>query len=168
MQLDLDPGQIDGKQIKKLLQIGLDAKRISIGLKGVSLFAREFASSIDPESSTWYLDDPRGCEADYPGKILVLIMEKRRKGWWESCFLGESKVDLSEVRGKKNFKDCDPRTQSQILDLISGHEKHVPDKNPIDIQDVLKQSWNQENSPFQGLEYDQKLVEELLGNKRNL
>lgn len=157
VSVEADKDGRKSKAIKNSLRVALESRSIRVSLEAVCLFAGEFSLSVDPEGSTWYLD------SNDKEVVLMVLIEKRRKGWWESCFIGESKVDISGVQGKKSFRDCDGRLQSKILELIGGGENgDSGGKGPLDIHNVLKESWNKENSPFQGMEYDPELVEELL------
>ncbi|OII74779.1 uncharacterized protein cubi_00332 [Cryptosporidium ubiquitum] len=182
IHIDLNKDNKDIQSIKSSLKIIIDMKNIKILLKEVCVFAREFSSYIDSETATWYFDEYKDGEPQDKKVMLVILVEKKRKGWWDSCFLGESKVDLSEVQGKKNFRDCDERTKSEILKLINSNNNnnnnntnsHYNVKNKdnniednLDIHEVLKQSWNKENSPFQGIEYDPNLVQKLVSNSIN-
>ncbi|KAH8584838.1 nuclear movement domain-containing [Cryptosporidium sp. chipmunk genotype I] len=161
------------KLIKNSLNIKIDMKSIKVFLKEVCIFKKELSSYIDSETAIWYLEECEGNELNNKGVILLILLEKKKKGWWDSCFLGESKLDLSQVRGRKNFRDCDERTKSEILKLINNSNKNsnirynnetkgTDIENNFDIYQVLKESWNKENSPFQGIEYDPKLVQELM------
>lgn len=155
---DVDGKERKSRTIKSSLKVVLESRSIRVFLRDVCLFVREFSLCVDSEESTWYLDD------NGQGVVLVVLIEKSRKGWWESCFIGESKVDISGVQGRKNFRDCDERMQSEILKLINGGDENRDSgkEEGLDIHNVLKESWNREDSPFQGIEYDPKLVEELL------
>ncbi|KAK9174533.1 CS domain containing protein, partial [Cryptosporidium meleagridis] len=148
------------RSIKNSLKIIIDMKSIQIFLKGICIFTKELSSNIDSETATWYLEECKDNESNNKGLILIILLEKKKKCWWDSCFFGESKLDLSQVQGRKNFRDCDERTKSEIIKLINNNNNN--NNNNFDIHQVLKESWNKENSPFQGIEYNPKLVQELI------
>ncbi|TRY53543.1 CS domain containing protein [Cryptosporidium tyzzeri] len=152
----------EARLIKNSLKIVIDMKSINIFLKGICVFTKELSSNIDSETATWYLEECKDNESNNKGLILVILLEKKKKCWWDSCFFGESKLDLSQVQGRKNFRDCDERTKSEIIKLINNNN------NNFDIHQVLKESWNKENSPFQGIEYDPKLVQKLMIGPPNI
>ncbi|KAF7457361.1 hypothetical protein HWI79_2068, partial [Cryptosporidium felis] len=164
--------------LRSLFQVRLTSKDLEILYNAERVFSAELTSPVDLESSTWYFEDS-GKEPT-AGPTLVIMMEKRKKGWWDSCFKGGPRIDLGQIENKKNLSDLDDRTRSEIIRVLAGSsdpgrsmssapalpqlQARLPtsEADEAGIASILEQAWNEENSPFKGTKYDPELVKDLI------
>jgi hypothetical protein len=104
------PAGIRGKE----LDVSITSSAIEVKPKkplddGTDLFVKgPLTESIDPSESTWSLE----------GGVVVLVLYKKQKKFWETILVGDSKIDTSMVDSRRNISEYDETTQAQIRKMI--------------------------------------------------
>ncbi len=104
------PVGIRGKE----LDVSITASSIEVKPKkpledGTDLFVRgPLTESIDPSESTWSLE----------GGVVVLVLYKKQKKFWDTILVGDSKIDTSMVDSRRNISEYDETTQAQVRKMI--------------------------------------------------
>ncbi|KAL7065914.1 hypothetical protein ACR3K2_36460 [Cryptosporidium serpentis] len=154
----------------KDLNVKINTKNIEILYKKNLLFNRNLFKQINPKESTWYIDkvDNKNLQINsyseeniYSSCILVINLEKIKKGWWNSCFENDESININNITRTKYFQDCDETVQKNIRKLIYDHEQKSKGLLLSDhdkILKIIKEAWDAENSPFKGIPYDPNFV----------
>ena len=92
---------------------------------GINVFVGgPLTESIDPGESTWSLE----------GGVVVLVLYKKEKKFWETILQGDSKIDTSMVDSRRNIREYDETTQAQIRKMIFDQnqaQKGLPTSDEI-------------------------------------
>jgi N-terminal conserved domain of Nudc./CS domain len=63
---------------------------------------------INPQESTWSIE----------GGVVLLILQKVRKTWWDSVLVGDPKIDTSLVDSRRRIDEYDESTQGAIRRIL--------------------------------------------------
>jgi hypothetical protein len=118
----------------------LKGKELDVSIKPTSIVVRsknpgpdgnvkvflegELTEKIDPSESTWTLE----------GGVLVLVLYKSVKTFWETILKGDPKIDTSEVDSRRHIDEYDDTTQAQIRKIIfdqSQSRKGLPTSDEL-------------------------------------
>jgi len=94
------------------------------------------------------------------GKCQIYL-EKERECWWKSALHGDVEIDTTKVDSVKHVQDYDGETQGAIRKIMFDQEqkrKGLPTSDELAQQDVLKQAWDAEGSPFKGTPFNPSLI----------
>ena len=151
-----------------LIGVGdLRAKDLDVSIKASSITVRaqqpdadgsqkvfvegELTQKIVPSESTWTLE----------GGVLVLVLYKQVKTFWETILVGDPKIDTTEVDSRRHIDEYDASTQAQIRKIIfdqTQSRKGLPMSDEI----LGQQPQDGKLPPLPaGVEYiDQKVLDE--------
>ena len=79
---------------------------------------------IVPSESTWSLE----------GGVLVLVLYKHQKTFWEAVLEGDEKIDTSQVDSRRHIGEYDESTQAQLRKMIydqSQSRKGLPTSDEV-------------------------------------
>lgn len=143
-----------GKQVKVLINHGFISTEVlySDGSWGF-LKKGDLTWKINVEESTWTL---------VPGEHIHICLQKLEDRWWDSFFTDEPKINLKSIDQSMPFEDLDEEAQAKIKELMYNEHQKRLGKLTIQqskIEDILKEAWNSEGSPFKGQPYDPTLVD---------
>lgn len=117
----------------------------------------KLTESIVPSESSWTLE----------GGVLVLVLYKQRKTFWETVIEGDEKIDTSLVDSRRHIDEYDEATQAQIRKIIFEQSQARQGK-PTSQQSSASGIPDIQTLP-QGVEYiDQKILEERLQEREKL
>lgn len=114
----------------KELDVSISSSAIKVKPKkpledGTDLFVEgPLTEAIDPGESTWSLE----------GGVVVLVLYKKQKKFWETILQGDSKIDTSMVDSRRNISEYDETTQAQIRKMIFDQnqaQKGLPTSDEI-------------------------------------
>jgi len=142
----------DRKLRANQLNVELKSAKLHIRVKdGDDILKGEFDERIKVEESMWTLSD---------GK-LVLTLEKDRHTWWKCLLLGDPEIDTSKVESTKKVHEYDGETQGVLRKIVFDQNQKAqgkPTSDQIATAEIMKESWNAENSPFKGQPFDPGLL----------
>ncbi|GBN16361.1 NudC domain-containing protein 3, partial [Araneus ventricosus] len=113
----------------------------------------DLSCRINLEESTWTL---------VPGEEIHMCLQKMQERWWDSFFLGEPKINLRAIDPSIPYEDLDRESQAKIQELMyNEHLKRLgkPTIQQSKIQDILKDAWDRDGSPFKGQPFDPSVVD---------
>ena len=123
----------DGMRAKDL-QVDMKSTFISVRSKkpppegqedsGQVFVEGKLSESVVPSESTWSLE----------GGILVLVLYKKAKKFWETVLEGDAKIDTSLVDSTRRIGEYDEATQAQIRKMIfdqSQERRGLPTSDEI-------------------------------------
>ncbi|CAL1272868.1 unnamed protein product [Larinioides sclopetarius] len=113
----------------------------------------DLSCRINVEESTWTL---------VPGEEIHICLQKIRERWWDSFFIGEPKINLRAIDPSIPYEDLDQESQAKIKELMyNEHLKRLgkPTIQQSKIQDMLKDAWDRDGSPFKGQPFDPSAVD---------
>jgi len=99
-------------------------------------------------------------EGGRPPRVSVYL-EKERESWWKSAVDGADEIDTSQVDSTRQVYDYDDETQGAIRKIMFDQDqkrRNLPTSDELKNQDMLKNAWNAEGSPFQGMPFDPSRV----------
>lgn len=73
-----------------------------------TIIAGALTDKINPEESTWSIE----------GGVVLLILQKVRKTWWDSVLVGDPKIDTSLVDSRRRIDEYDDSTQGAIRRIL--------------------------------------------------
>ncbi|CAF0719294.1 unnamed protein product [Adineta ricciae] len=109
---------------------------------------------IRAEESTWSL---------VPGEHIHISMEKAMERWWENFLVDEKKINLKHILPEKSMEDLNQEEQMKIHQMMYDQRQKamgLPTSEEQKYQDIMKQAWDAEGSPFKGQPFDPSLMEE--------
>ncbi|CAL1272869.1 unnamed protein product [Larinioides sclopetarius] len=93
---------------------------------------------------------------------IKICLQKIRERWWDSFFIGEPKINLRAIDPSIPYEDLDQESQAKIKELMyNEHLKRLgkPTIQQSKIQDMLKDAWDRDGSPFKGQPFDPSAVD---------
>ncbi|CAF0845380.1 unnamed protein product, partial [Didymodactylos carnosus] len=144
-----------GKEVK--VAIAKQHLKIDIQENGTlkTLIDSDLAWKINPEESTWSL---------VPGDHIHVSFEKGMERWWENFLVGEKKINLKHIQPEKPMEDLSSEEQMKIQQMMYDQRQKMmglPTSEEQKYQNMLKQAWNAEGSPFKGQPYDPSVVSQI-------
>lgn len=120
------PVGIRGKELDvKLTSSSIEVKPKKSLEDGTNSFVGgQLTETIDPGESTWSLE----------GGVVVLVLYKKQKKFWDTILEGDSKIDTSMVDSRRNISEYDETTQAQIRKMIFDQnqaQKGLPTSDEI-------------------------------------
>ncbi|CDS37605.1 NudC domain containing protein 3 [Echinococcus multilocularis] len=133
------------------LNVKINRKHILIAEKGSTepILDLDLLKEIKTESAQWSF------EVDE--HLLTLSLDKVDEYWWEAAFVGEEKINVQEIDCSRPIHELDEEAQGKIAQLIFDQEQKrrgLPTTEEQRIQDILKDAWNKDGSPFKGQPFD--------------
>ncbi|XP_015916988.1 nudC domain-containing protein 3 [Parasteatoda tepidariorum] len=142
-----------GKKIRVLIQhTHLKAEYLNND-EWVILKDNDLSWRINVEESTWTL---------VPREHIHICVQKVQERWWDSFFVDEPKIDLKSIDPSIPFEELDEAAQAKINELMfNQHQKRLgkPTIEQSKLQNVLKEAWDCEGSPFKGQPFDPTVVD---------
>lgn len=99
----------------KDLTVTLKATTISVQLKsgGDPLLDGTLTQTIKPSESTWTLE----------GGVLVMVLDKQKKGFWKTVMEGDPEIDTTQVDSRRHIVEYDDATQGQIRKILFDQDQ---------------------------------------------
>eukprot|EP00108_Taenia_solium_P005921 TsM_000813600 transcript=TsM_000813600 gene=TsM_000813600 len=137
------------------LNVKIDRKHILIEEKASAepIIDLDLLKEIKTESAQWSF------EVDE--HLLTLSLDKVDEYWWEAAFVGEEKINVQEIDCSRPIHELDEEAQGKIAQLLFDQEQKrrgLPTTEERRIQDILKEAWNKDGSPFKGQPFDPSRV----------
>lgn len=107
---------------------------------------------VKSDDSYWSIED--GCK-------VVITLDKARDNIWKCVVEGDPEIDTKKVDNVRNISDYDEETQAGIQKVMYDQErklKGLPTSEEEKQQEILKQAWNAEGSPFAGQPFDPSVL----------
>ncbi|XP_046399258.1 nudC domain-containing protein 3 isoform X2 [Ischnura elegans] len=148
----------------KHLDVNIDAERLCVKLCGVpeeyvteypektALLEGDLCYKTKKEESTWTL---------IPGHEVQIHLEKCQERWWDALLTSEEKINLQNIDASRPMDDLRQEEQMKIQELMWAEQrKRMGQLDPRHqpVADILKKAWNQEGSPFKGMEYNPSMI----------
>ncbi|EER16044.1 nuclear distribution protein C, putative [Perkinsus marinus ATCC 50983] len=117
-----------------------------------AVLAGELDMSIVPSESSWLIED---------GDKLILSLDKAVHTWWKCVLRGDDQIDTSKVESTKALSQLDDSSQGAVRKILFDQNQKAqgkPTSDQIRMQEVMKDAWNAENSPFKGQPFDPNLI----------
>lgn len=135
----------------KQLTVKIAKKHITIFENGVQgyIINSNLSMDIKTETAQWSF------EADE--HLLTISLDKVREHWWDSAFEDEEKINVQEIDCSQPIHELDEEAQGKIAQLLFDQEQKrrgLPTSEEQRIQNMLKQAWNRDDSPFKGQPFD--------------
>ncbi|CAF0839601.1 unnamed protein product [Adineta steineri] len=144
-----------GKEVK----VNLTKQHIKVDIIESNTFKTIIDSdlpwAIRAEDSTWSL---------VPGEYILISMEKALERWWENVLVDEKKINLKNIQPEKSMEDLGQEEQMKIHQMMYDQRQKamgLPTSEEQKYQDIMKQAWNVEGSPFKGQPFDPSIVESM-------
>ncbi|KAL5108095.1 NudC domain-containing protein 3 [Taenia crassiceps] len=137
------------------LNVKIDRKHILIEEKGSTepIIDLDLLKEIKTESAQWSFEVGE--------HLLTLSLDKVDEYWWEAAFVGEEKINVQEIDCSRPMHELDEEAQGKIAQLLFDQEQKrrgLPTTEERRIQDILKEAWNKDGSPFKGQPFDPSRV----------
>lgn len=141
---------LDKPTRSKELNVELKYDKISIRRKENNSIIIEgnFYDNVKVDDSAWNIED---------GRAIILNLEKAQENIWKSVIKGDEEIDATKVDNTKNLDEFDDETQGALRKIIYEQNRKaqgLPTTEEEKQQDILKQAWNAEGSPFKGQPFD--------------
>ncbi|CAF1093090.1 unnamed protein product [Rotaria sordida] len=91
-------------------------------------------------------------------------MEKSMERWWENFLINEKKINLKHIQPEKSMEDLNQEEQMKIHQMMYDQRQKamgLPTSEEQKYEDIMKQAWNAEGSPFKGQPYDPSIVQSI-------
>ncbi|VDM16023.1 unnamed protein product [Hydatigera taeniaeformis] len=133
------------------LNVKVDRRHILIEEKGSAepIIDLDLLKDIKTESAQWSFEVNE--------HLLTLSLDKVEEYWWEAAFVGEEKINVQEIDCSRPIHELDDEAQGKIAQLLFDQEQKrrgLPTTEEQRIQDILKDAWNKDGSPFKGQPFD--------------
>ncbi|KAG8232499.1 hypothetical protein J437_LFUL011268 [Ladona fulva] len=109
----------------------------------------------------FHINDSLAVEEESTLPAARIHLEKCQERWWESLLTTEEKINLQKIDASRPMDDLPQEEQMKIQELMWVQERKR--KGEIDphhqpVADMLKKAWNQEGSPFKGMEFNPSMI----------
>ncbi|EFA05128.1 nudC domain-containing protein 3 [Tribolium castaneum] len=135
----------------KDLSVKIATDRIEVKLKdGTVVLEGELCEKCKHNDAIWSLERNKLC----------IHLDKSREVWWNCLVKSEPKLDISSLDCSRPYEELSEEAQAKIEELQWNQERKrlgLPTSDELQMQDILKRSWNCEGSPFSG-PYDPSTV----------
>lgn len=140
------------------VRVNITATNVNVAVKGnvagewKTLMEGELCWKTYKDESIWSLE---------PGRHVQVHLEKAQERWWDALLVSEPKIDLSCIDTTRHMADLAQCEQMKIQELIWNQERKcqgLPTSDQLAAENILKEAWNKEGSPFLGTEYDPSLI----------
>ncbi|XP_022257564.1 nudC domain-containing protein 3-like isoform X2 [Limulus polyphemus] len=115
-------------------------------------FDGELSFKINVEDSVWTL---------FPGEHVHVNLDKVQERFWESLLKDEPKIDLKEIDNSRPMEDLDEEAQAKVKELVYNERQKqlgLPTSDQKKMENILKEAWDKEGSPFRGQPFDPSAV----------
>ena len=116
---------------------------------------KEIWEKVKVSECYWNVGEAKG------EQCVTIYLEKEREAWWKSAVDGGIEIDTTQVDSSRDVYDYDDETQGAIRKIMfDQHQKRLgkPTSDEMKNEDMLKQAWNAEGSPFAGQPFDPSRV----------
>lgn len=142
----------------KELIVDLQSKKISVKYKqsGEVVIEGEWCQSIKVGDSFWSV------ESEEDKSRLQLNLDKLDERIWSCVVKGGKEIDTKNVENTKDLGEFDGETQGAVRKLWWDEQQKrqgKPTSDQLKMQDVMKNAWNAEGSPFKGTPFDPSKIE---------
>jgi len=143
---------VKGKQVK--VNVGFSHLKVCILIDGkwVDTVDDDLSFKVDKENAVWSL---------IPGEYIHVSLEKQEERWWESLLKNEPKIDLKHINCERPVEDLPEEEQAKIEELMFDERQKKQGKPTIQqlkMEDLLREAWDKDGSPFKGQPFDPTLV----------
>lgn len=90
--------------------VGVKMKKPLEGEPGprIILDSKDLSNKIQASESTWSLE----------GGVMLVVLQKAKKSWWECVFEGDPKIDTTLVDSRRRIDEYDDSTQGAIRRIL--------------------------------------------------
>uniref|UniRef100_A0A1B6CE11 CS domain-containing protein n=1 Tax=Clastoptera arizonana TaxID=38151 RepID=A0A1B6CE11_9HEMI len=115
------------------------------------LLEGELTHSNKKDDSLWSL---------FPGKHIMIHLEKRNERWWPALLTSEPELDLSLIDAYKPINDLDDREQMKIEKVMWKEKRKdgLYTSKEMEMHEKLKKAWDLDGSPFKGTPFDPSVL----------
>eukprot|EP00308_Calcidiscus_leptoporus_P022408 CAMPEP_0119361448 /NCGR_PEP_ID=MMETSP1334-20130426/8747_1 /TAXON_ID=127549 /ORGANISM="Calcidiscus leptoporus, Strain RCC1130" /LENGTH=370 /DNA_ID=CAMNT_0007376457 /DNA_START=1 /DNA_END=1113 /DNA_ORIENTATION=+ len=116
---------------------------------------QEIWEKVRADECTWSL------EQSSAGPQVSVYLEKEREAWWKSALHGDNEIDTTQVDSSRSMYEYDGETQGAIRKIMFDQDqkrKGLPTSDELKNEDLLRQAWDAEGSPFKGTPFDPSKV----------
>lgn len=148
LSVAIQPSRISVKSKKPLTKEAGDEKHVFVD--------GELVKPIVPSESTWTLE----------GGVLILVLYKREKTFWETVIQGDDRIDTTEVDSRRHIDTYDESTQAQIRKIIY-QQNQARQGLPVTDEDTVNAEKGVIPPMPAGVEYiDQSTLEKAAAEKK--
>lgn len=107
---------------------------------------------INLEKSVWTL---------VPSEYIHVCLEKNDDRWWSALLVDEPEIDVRKIDAHRYLDELPDDEQAKVEELMYDQQQKLLGKPTIQqtkIQEVLKDAWDKEGSPFKGQPFDPSTV----------
>ncbi|KAF4733913.1 nudC domain containing, partial [Perkinsus olseni] len=138
----------------KDLSVTIKPDNISIKYKGdgSTVLVGDLDMSIVPSESSWLIED---------GDKLILSLDKAVHTWWKCVLRGDEQIDTTKVESSKTVSELDESSQGALRKMLFDQNQKAqgkPTSDQIRMQEIMKDAWDADNSPFKGQPFDPNLI----------
>ncbi|XP_062615931.1 nudC domain-containing protein 3-like [Saccostrea cucullata] len=140
---------VKGKDVK----VEIEKKHVKVSHKTdsgtwVEVVNGDLPWEINKEESMWTL---------VPKEHVHINLEKKEERWWESALTSEEKISVRKIDASRPMTDLDDEAQAKIAEMMYNEQQKrmgKPTSEEQKVQNLLKDAWNAEGSPFKGQPFD--------------
>ncbi|KAJ8319163.1 hypothetical protein KUTeg_004254 [Tegillarca granosa] len=138
-----------GKDVK----VVIDKKHLKVSHRTES---GDWTVDMD-DNLTWEINKEESIWSLVPGEHIHISLDKREERWWEALLVTEPKISVRKIDASRPMTDLDDEAQAKIGEMMYNERQKrmgLPTSEEQKVQNVLKDAWNAEGSPFKGTEFD--------------
>ncbi|XP_045213540.1 nudC domain-containing protein 3-like isoform X2 [Mercenaria mercenaria] len=106
---------------------------------------------------TWEVHKDESMWTLNPGENVHINFEKKEERWWEAVLTDEPKINVRKIDASRPMTDLDDEAQAKIEEMMYNDRQKkmgLPTAKEQKMQDMLKNAWDAEGSPFKGQPFD--------------
>ncbi|XP_064478404.1 nudC domain-containing protein 3-like [Ornithodoros turicata] len=157
---DIDVRVKVGRDVSSRNQIKVDLTHTHLRVKVLNIVDGSWSVPID-DDFPWRVKLDDCIWTLVPEDHVLVNLEKCEERWWEQLLVSEPKINVRAIDPSKPFEDLDAESQAKIQELaFNNMQKQMGRKTPKQekVENILKEAWDKEGSPFRGQPFDPDLV----------
>ncbi|KAL4240886.1 protein localization to pericentriolar material [Mactra antiquata] len=146
-------------KVPDYIRKGRDAK-VDIGKKHLKVSYKDDTGQwkmIIDGDLTWEVQKDECMWTLNPGDNIHINFEKKDERWWEAVLVDEPKINVRKIDASRPMTDLDDEAQAKIEEMMYNDRRKkmgLPTSEEQKMQDMLKNAWDAEGSPFKGQPFD--------------
>ena len=125
---------------------------LTIKVRGEVVLDGTLDGTVIPGETVWTLER---------GERLNVTLDKKTQTWWKSLLVGHQEIDTSQVESTKKIEEYDGETQGTIRKIMFDQNQKIKGEATSDqilTANVMKEAWEQPDSPFAGTPFDPSML----------
>ena len=120
---------------------GLRAKELDVSIKASSIHVKTKKKDDKGEAETTFVEgtlvekvQPDECTWSMEGGVMIIILCKLKKTFWNTVIVGDEKIDASLVDSRRHISSYDEATQGQLRKIMfdqKQQEKGLPTSDEL-------------------------------------